>query len=62
MMGLLAAHRLLPEEGHLEAAIRMASHLWEAQDPDGHWNFLYDRSETEVGISEKGTAIWSLLL
>jgi hypothetical protein len=62
MMGLLAAHRLLPEEGHLEAAIRMASHLLEAQDPDGHWNFLYDRSETEVGISEKGTAIWSLLL
>jgi len=61
MMGLLAAHRLLPNEGHLDAATRMASHLLEAQDPDGHWNFLYDRPETEVGVSEKGTAIWSLL-
>jgi hypothetical protein len=62
MMGLLAAHRLLPDEGYLDAASQMASHLLEAQSADGHWNFLYDRSEAEVGISEKGTAIWSLLL
>ena len=62
MMGLLAAHRLLPEEGHLESASRMAQHLMGAQRPAGHWTFRYDRPEREVGISEKGTAIWSLLL
>jgi uncharacterized protein YyaL (SSP411 family) len=62
MMGLLAAHRLLPGEGHLEAASRMAEHLIEAQRPEGHWTFQYDRAEREVGISEKGTAIWSVLL
>ncbi len=61
MMGLLAADRLLPDEGHLEAAVRMARHPQKAQHFDGHWNFLYDRPEAEVGISEKGTAIWSIL-
>lgn len=62
MMGLLAAHRLLPDEGHLQAASRMAEHLIRAQRPEGHWTFLYNRPEDEVGIAEKGTAIWSLLL
>ena len=62
MMGLLAAHRLLPDAGHLDAAKRMAEHLINAQQPDGHWNFRYHRPEREVGISEKGTAIWSVLL
>ncbi len=61
MMGLLAADRLLPGEGHLDQANRMAKHLMDAQHPDGHWNFLYDRPESEVGISEKGTAIFSAL-
>ncbi|MGW8182018.1 MAG: hypothetical protein ACWGQW_25090, partial [bacterium] len=61
MMGLLAAHRMLPNECYLEDAIRMANHLLETQYSDGHWNFLYDRTEAEVGISEKGTAVWSVL-
>ncbi|MCP5116368.1 MAG: hypothetical protein GY953_36525 [bacterium] len=61
MMGLLASHRLLPSEGYLNKARRMAEHLMRAQRRDGSWTFQYDKPEAEVGISEKGTAIWSLL-
>ena len=32
------------------------------QKPDGHWNFITDEPVEKVGISEKGTALWSYLL
>lgn len=62
MEGLLAAHRLLPDGGYLARAERLAEHLLSWQQPDGCWAFNFNRPAAEVGISEKGTALWSLLL
>lgn len=62
MEGLLAAHRLLPDGGYLPRAERLAEHLLAWQQPDGCWAFNLNRPAAEVGISEKGTALWSLLL
>ncbi len=60
--GLLAAHRLLPEGGNLERADRLAEHLLKAQLPSGCWPHRLGSATEEVGISEKGTALWSYLL
>ncbi len=62
MEGLLAAHRLLPEEGYLDKAKKMAKHLLDFQRPEGYWTFSFSKPVPEVGISEKGTALWSYLL
>jgi rhamnogalacturonyl hydrolase YesR len=64
MEGLLAAHRLLPEEGYLDYAKKMADNLVKAQQPEGYWESQYRQSVsrtgiTETGITEKGTAMWS---
>ncbi len=59
--GLLAAHRLLPEGGNLERADRLAEKLLDSQLPSGCWPHRFDRPASEVGISEKGTALWSYL-
>ena len=40
----------------------MAEHLLKAQQPDGSWAFQFDQPVKKVGVSEKGTALWSLLL
>ncbi len=61
MEGLLAAHRALPGEGYLERAQKMAEHLLRWQKPDGSWAFNADKPAAEVGVGEKGTALWSLL-
>lgn len=55
MEGLLVAARLLPESGYLKQAQKLAQH------ETGYWSFLFDKPVEEVGISEKGTAAWSLL-
>ena len=39
----------------------MAEHLLKAQTKDGYWAFRFDQPSEAVGISEKGTALWSLL-
>lgn len=59
--GLLAAHRLLPNKGYLARAQKLAQHFVEAQHETGYWSFLFHQPAEEVGISEKGTAAWSLL-
>jgi hypothetical protein len=61
MEGLLAAHRLLQGEKYLTAAKKMADHLVNSQLADGSWPFQYEKSVEQVGVSEKGTAIWSYL-
>ena len=61
MMGLLASHRMMPEDKYLERAQQMAVHLVDAQHPDGYWAFDFDRPVELVGISEKGTTLWGLL-
>lgn len=62
MEGLLAGHRLAPENGYLEKARRMADAVMVWQRPDGGWSFEGKRSRDEVGDSEKGTPLWSWLL
>ena len=62
MEGLLAAHRLYPEGGYLEHAERMANQMIAMQSPEGYWTFYADKPAIEVGVSEKGTALWSCLL
>jgi len=59
--GLLAAHRLLPEDGYLLRAEKLAQHLVDAQHEAGCWSFLFHKPAEDVGISEKGTAAWSFL-
>jgi hypothetical protein len=61
MQGLLAQHRLDPQGGWLERAKKMGDSLISTQLPDGSWSFNFDQPPSAVGISEKGTALWSLL-
>ena len=61
MEGLLATHAAVPEGGYLAHAKRLAEHLAKWQRPDGSWVFIADGTEERHGISEKGTALWSLL-
>jgi hypothetical protein len=61
MQGLLAQHRLDPQGGWLEKAKKMGEPLIATQLPDGSWAFNFDQPPGAVGISEKGTALWSLL-
>jgi len=62
MEGLLAAHRLMPDEGeYLELAVRMADHLLRAQQPEGYWLHRYEGPAEKWGIGMKGTALWCWL-
>lgn len=60
MIGLLAAHGMMPDEGYLDKACRLAEHLLKSQAADGHWGFLFSGAYPGE-VSEKGTALWSLL-
>jgi hypothetical protein len=62
MEGLLSCARVMPEGPYVEKAKSMASHLLKWQHDDGHWNHRYTMPEDISGISEKGTAVWSILL
>ena len=57
--GLLATNRAVPEGNYLELAKRMADRLLAWQTPAGGWNFIADQPVKKVGISEKGTTLWS---
>jgi hypothetical protein len=60
-MGLQAAHRMSPERGYLERAVRLAEHFLAAQDESGAWGLLIDRPLGKTEVSAKGTALWSML-
>ncbi len=62
MEGLLAMNRMYPDTIYLEYATRMADQLVEHQHPDGSWSFVFNLPPEAKGITEKGTALWSLLL
>lgn len=57
--GLLAAHRLMPNEKYLDYVKKMADCIVKSQQPEGYWASNYNKPVSEVGISEKGTALWS---
>jgi rhamnogalacturonyl hydrolase YesR len=60
-MGLQAAHRMSPERGYLERAVRLADHFLAAQDASGAWGLVIDRPLDKTEVSAKGTALWSML-
>lgn len=61
MEGLMAMNRMYPDTIYLEYAEKMAAKLKNSQNDDGSWSFIFDGDPKEVGVSEKGTALWSLL-
>ena len=61
MEGLLAMNRLYPDTIYLDYAERLARNLQKEQNADGSWSYIFDGEAKEVGTSEKGTALWSLL-
>jgi uncharacterized protein YyaL (SSP411 family) len=61
MEGLLAMNRMYPDTIYLEYAEKLARNLQKSQNNDGSWSYIFDGDPKEVGISEKGTALWSLL-
>ncbi len=61
MEGLLAMNRMYPNDIYLDYARKMADHLVKSQLPEGSWPFIFTESPEKFGITEKGTALWSLL-
>jgi hypothetical protein len=61
MEELLATHRLDTKGRWLHLAVQMGEHLLKAQTADGSWAFQSDQPVAKAGVSEKGTALWSLL-
>lgn len=61
MEGLMAMNRMYPDTIYLDYAERMANNLQEYQNDNGSWAFIFNENFEKVGISEKGTALWSLL-
>lgn len=61
MEGMLAMNRMYPDTIYLDYAIKMAKHLQDSQNDDGSWSFIFNKDPEEVGVTEKGTALWSLL-
>lgn len=59
--GLLEVHQALPNEGFLEQAEKISNIVLEGQLEDGSWAVRWDRSEKDVGKTDKGTALWALL-
>ncbi|NKB69014.1 MAG: hypothetical protein GKR89_18250 [Candidatus Latescibacteria bacterium] len=62
MEGLLASHRMMPEGKYLALADRLADHIIEWQHPSGYFTCVFDRPSDKVGIDDKSTPLWSLLL
>ena len=59
--GLMAVHKAVPDRGYLETAQKIAEHLLKAQTADGWWPVRWDRTAEDVGVCDKGTALWSCL-
>lgn len=61
MEGLLSCARAIPDGPYLDKAIRMGEHLLKWQHADGFWSYFFTQPAERVGISEKGTPLWSIL-
>jgi len=60
--GLLATHRAVPSGEYLILAKKMADQMLLWQKKEGCWAFIADETIEKVGISDKGTALWTYLL
>jgi len=61
MEGLISSFRTTKDDKYKELATRMANVLMKYQNKEGYWSYLFDQPANKVGISEKGTALWSHL-
>ena len=61
MEGLISSYIMTKDVKYLKLAERMADVLMKYQNEAGYWAYSFDKPASEVGISEKGTALWSLL-
>ena len=61
MEGLVSSAKMRPEGKYKELAERMAEQMMKWQHESGYWTYLFSKPVSKVGISEKGTALWSLL-
>ena len=67
MEGLLATHRASRNaQGgvavrYLEKAEKMAGFMMRHQNADGSWSYQCTKTPEDVGVDEKGVALWSLL-
>jgi uncharacterized protein YyaL (SSP411 family) len=59
--GLLAVHKAAPDRGYLNRALKITEHVLKAQFADGSWSVRLDRPAEDVGVDDKGTALWSYL-
>lgn len=62
MEGLLSAYTATQKDTYLSSAKKMAAIVIANQREDGSWTFEFDRPVEEVGYSDKGTPLWSVLL
>lgn len=62
MEGLLATHKIAQQGPYLNLAKKMADKMLTWQTNEGCWAFISDESIAKVGISDKGTALWTYLL
>lgn len=60
MEGLLAVYELTGDEEYLAKAVKISAHLIDNQLDNGSWSYNF-RMQDPAEISEKGTALWSLL-
>lgn len=60
--GLLASHRMMPGGKYLALADQLAKHIMEWQHPSGYFTCVFDMPSDKVGIDDKSTPLWSLLL
>lgn len=61
MEGLISSYTMTKDVKYLKLSERMAAMLIKYQNKAGYWSYNFDKPASEVGISEKGTALWSLL-
>lgn len=61
MEGLISSYNMIKNSKYKKLAERMATVLMDYQHNEGYWTYNFDKPVSEVGISEKGTALWSLL-
>ena len=62
MEGLLCTYNLSNDPRYLNLACDMASCLIKAQNPDGSWNYQFNKTPEQAGFDDKGTPLWSMLL
>ncbi len=60
MEGLIAVYELTGDPSYLNKAVKMGQHLIDNQLDDGSWSYDF-KSQNPGEVSEKGTALWSLL-